>query len=103
MWVPAHLADVESDMSAVHRVDDIHSMPAARFFQLAWRLPHYRGVVRDLVLRWQQEAEEGQSAPAARPAQQQRPGPAQSRQVEPVTEAALADEDPAIRNIFSFG
>jgi hypothetical protein len=98
MWLPAHLADVESDMSAVHRVDDTGAMPAARFFRLAWRLPHYRGVMRDRVLALQREQDD---EPAAAPAPQQR-GPARkpSARAEPVTEAALSD--PVMSKIFSF-
>ena len=33
-------------MSAFHRVDDIEAMPAARFFELAYRLPAYQGVLQ---------------------------------------------------------
>ena len=41
-----HLDDIESDLSAVHRIDDIWTMEAGRFFRLAWRLPAYQGVMR---------------------------------------------------------
>jgi hypothetical protein len=99
MWLPGSLPDVESDMSAVHRVDDIWAMPAARFFRLAWRLPHYRGVMRDRVLALQREQGD---EPVAAPAPQQR-GPARkpAARAEPVTEAALSD--PVLGKIFSFG
>lgn len=49
-WVLDYLADIESDMSAVHRVDDIHTMSSEKFFRLAERLVHYQGAVRDMVL-----------------------------------------------------
>jgi len=100
MWLPAHLADIESDMSAVHRVDDVRSMPAPRFFALAWRLPHYQGVMRDRVIALQREQEDD---PQPGPAQgggrrtQARQSAADAR---PVTEAALSD--PLMSKIFDF-
>lgn len=33
-------------MSAFHRIDDIWSMEAGRFFRLAYRLPAYQGAMR---------------------------------------------------------
>ena len=102
MWLPAHLADIESDMSAVHRVDDIYSMPAPKFFSLAWRLPHYQGVMRDRVIALQREQEDtqpGSPAPAAgRPVPR---GAASAPAPQPVTEAALSD--PLMSKIFEFG
>ncbi len=41
-----HLGDVESDLSAIHRIDDIWDMEAGRFFRLAYRLPAYQGAIR---------------------------------------------------------
>jgi hypothetical protein len=32
-------------MSAIHRIDDMYALPAAKFFALAQRLPAYQGVV----------------------------------------------------------
>jgi hypothetical protein len=90
-------------MSAVHRIDDIEAMPAAEFFELAWRLPHYRGVMRERVLAWQQEAES--SGQQAQPGRTEQPQQAVQRsrpaQVEPVTREALSD--PVLSTIFSFG
>lgn len=37
--------DLESDFSVFHRVDDIWSMPAPRFFRMAWRIAAYDGMV----------------------------------------------------------
>ncbi len=48
-WLLQYLPDIESDMSAFHRIDDIYSMEAARFFRLATRLPAYKGVMRALM------------------------------------------------------
>lgn len=99
MWVPAHLADIESDMSAVHGVRDIDELSAPKFFGFAWRLPHYRGVMRDRVIALQREQDEdvpvitgGRDAPRAVAA------PPESRQ--PVTKAVLAD--PLMARIFDF-
>jgi len=52
------LDDLESDFSAIHRIDDMLAMPAPKFFRLALRLPAYRGVMRAIVendLRQEQE------------------------------------------------
>lgn len=100
MWVPAHLTDIESDMSAVHRVDDIQAMPAARFFRFAHRLAAYRGVMRERAIALQREREdEPQYAPVrqAQPGRASKPAPGRA----PVTEAALSD--PVMSKIFSFG
>lgn len=61
-WVLDHEADVASDMSAFHRVDDHLAMPGPRFFSLAHRLPAYRGVLR---LRAEQVISEDAAATAA--------------------------------------
>ena len=45
-WVCRYIRDVESDFSAIHRIDDIWSLEAGRFFHLATRLPAYQGAVR---------------------------------------------------------
>lgn len=46
MWASSIIEDVESDMSAIHRVDDVRALTARRFFSLAERLPGYDGVIR---------------------------------------------------------
>lgn len=85
-------------MSAIHRVDDIWSMNGPRFFRLAWRLPCYRGVMRERTLKEQQEREQSTPVP-----QQQAPGyaPAGSS-TQPGTRAIIAN-DPTFAQIFSFG
>jgi len=96
--VRGHLADIESDMSVFHRVDDIWLMPPARFFMLAHRLPAYQGVMRERTLAAQQEntpeaaAHQPPTAPAPR---------ATAPRANPVTKAAL--NDPTLKAIFSFG
>ncbi len=103
--MPHYLADIESDMSAVHRVDDVWSMPAARFFALAWRLPCYRGVMRERALAEQQERDETPAARAparsAQPQRQARAVHAPGNDPEPVTRQA-AENDPVLSKIFSF-
>lgn len=46
MWVLDFRDDVESDLSALHRVDDMDAMPARRFFALVNRLGAYAGAVQ---------------------------------------------------------
>lgn len=41
-----HLDDIESDLSAFHRIDDMWAMEAGRFFRFAYRLPAYQGAMR---------------------------------------------------------
>lgn len=45
-WVTDHIADLESDLSVLHRVDDMWSMPGAKFLRLAKRTVAYRGVMQ---------------------------------------------------------
>lgn len=50
MWVLDYLDDIDSDMSAFHRVDDARTMlPAPLYFARAERLPAYDGVMRARV------------------------------------------------------
>lgn len=58
----AYEADVESDMSAIHRIDDIYALPAERVFRLARRLAHYPGCVRS-ALADSRRAQEGPGRP----------------------------------------
>lgn len=61
MWILDHLADIESDLSAIHRIqidpdrNEWGGLSARRFFRLAWRLPCYEGAVRAAVLRVKRE------------------------------------------------
>ena len=45
-WVTDYIADLESDLSAVHRIDDMWSMPGPKFLRLAVRTVAYRGVMQ---------------------------------------------------------
>ena len=44
-------AEIVSDFSRFHRVDDIGSMPSPRFFALAGELAHYDGALMAAVRR----------------------------------------------------
>lgn len=41
-----YIDDIESDLSAIHRIDDMWGMEAPRFFRYAKRLPAYHGAMR---------------------------------------------------------
>ena len=45
-WILKHIQDIESDLSAIHGIDDMWSMDGPRFFRFAWRLPAYQGAMR---------------------------------------------------------
>jgi hypothetical protein len=59
------MEEVESDMSAFHRVDDVRAMPALRFINFAMRLVAYKGIVRALAETEKAESATPQSAPRA--------------------------------------
>lgn len=46
MWTVDHLADIESDFSVFHRVDDCLSLAGPEFFRKAYRLSAYAGVMQ---------------------------------------------------------
>jgi hypothetical protein len=48
--VLAHLADLESDFSAIHRIDDMYALDGPTFMRMAFRLPVYQGVMRQRLL-----------------------------------------------------
>jgi hypothetical protein len=102
-WVRRHLADIESDMSALHRVDDIRPMKPTRFFALAWRLPYYAGVMQARAMAARQD----DAPPGRQPARAVAPRtPQPGRREVPATRTAL-QSDPAFKaggvSIFSFG
>lgn len=99
-WIHDHLADIESDMSAFHRVDDIWSMPARKFFPFAFRLAAYQGVMQARAIEAEREA---QPAPPPR-SQGDWPAPAASgqRREVPATKVALQN-DPVFGGLISFG
>lgn len=45
MWTLDYQADIESDLSAFHRIDDPMTIPGPRYFALVVRLAAYAGVL----------------------------------------------------------
>jgi len=60
--VADHLADLESDFSVYHRIDDMTSLPVGQFFSRAVRMVAYGGALAASVRR------ETQPEPSAGPA-----------------------------------
>jgi len=58
MWVLDHAADIESDLSVFHRVDDPASLPGPKFFSLALRLGAYQGVIAARMAEEQERADQ---------------------------------------------
>lgn len=111
MWVTNHIADVESDLSAIHRIDDMYALDGPRFFRLVIRLPFYKGVIRAIVQK--QLNDEGGTAGTPRVASRgpaptvNRPGqgPGQipeGAQYTDSTQAAL-QANPVFRDLIEFG
>lgn len=62
--------DVESDLSAFHRIDDPLQLPGWRLMKLAARLPAYSGAVKfrlEQIRTRQQQQQEQAQAPVAPP------------------------------------
>lgn len=92
-----HIDDLDSDFSAIHRIDDMWALDGPRFFKLAVRLPAYDGVMR---VRVAAEAEQ------KRPAEPSRPAAGTGRAVydtpDTITPASVA-LDPVLGSLISFG
>lgn len=52
-----YLDDLESDFSAIHRVDDIYSLDGPRFFKFAYRMAAYKGVLQARIRAEQEDAD----------------------------------------------
>lgn len=59
MWILDYEADIASDLSAFHRVDDPMTIDGPRYFSLATRLPAYSGVMAARMEKLRQDEEEG--------------------------------------------
>lgn len=60
MWVLDHLDDIDSDMSAFHRVDDARTtLPAPLYFARAQRLGAYTGVMQARIIEQQKDKDGG--------------------------------------------
>lgn len=79
-----YLPDLESDMSVFHRIDDMYSMPAPRFFRLAYRIAAYDGMLARRIEAAREREKQAQSRPAAPPGarrtQTQRPAAGRLKQ-----------------------
>ncbi len=73
MWCLDHLADLESDFSVFHRVEDLDTLDGPRFFRLAYRIAAYQGVMAAVIA--EQEAQHRPPAQQA-PTQVAAAGPA---------------------------
>lgn len=78
MWTLEYEADIASDLSAFHRIDDPMTIDGPRYFSLAIRLSAYAGVMAARAEKMRQDEQEGVSgahsaAPAASPSSAARP------------------------------
>lgn len=90
MWTIDYEADIASDLSAFHRVDDPMQIDGPRYFSLAIRLAAYSGVLAARAEKMRQDEREGGSE--ARSAAQRTSTPAAPARVDDdVLIASLAD------------
>jgi hypothetical protein len=74
MWTVDYEADIASDLSAFHRVDDPMTIDGPRYFSLANRLSAYSGVMAARAEKLRQDEREGVSvAQGAAPTQSSGP------------------------------
>lgn len=68
MWTVDYEADIASDLSAFHRIDDPMTIDGPRYFSLAARLGAYAGVMQARVLALREEERKaGSGAHSAAP------------------------------------
>lgn len=90
MWTLDYEADIESDLSAFHRIDDPATMTGPRYFSLAPRLSAYSGVIAARAAKLhEEERESGRGAHSAAPTRSTPDRPA--RVTDDVALAMLAD------------
>mgnify|MGYP006365288581 FL=1 len=88
MWTLEHEADIASDLSAFHRVDDYLTIDGPRYFSLAQRLTTYNGVMGAIAAERARLDREGGSGPHSAP---QGTSSAPARVPEEVALAQLAE------------
>lgn len=88
MWTIEHEADIASDLSAFHRIDDPFSIDGPRYFSLANRLGAYTGVIGAIAAERQRREQEGARGPSG---VSQGTNSAPARVSEEVALAQLAD------------
>lgn len=62
MWTTDYEADIASDLSAFHRIDDPMAIDGPRYFSLAIRLAAYAGVLAARMEKLRQDERDGGSA-----------------------------------------
>lgn len=87
-----HLDDLESDFSAIHRVDDIHALDGPRFMRMAWRISTYGGVMAMRLREQEAEAHPAVVEPRQAPTPAPRPSATPSG-VKPFAAAAATFPD----------
>lgn len=67
MWIAEHETDVASDLSVFHRIDDPAELAAPKYFELAFRLGAYAGVIAARIeAEREEERKRGDSSPTGR-------------------------------------
>lgn len=75
MWIVEEEAeaDIASDLSAFHRIDDVSQIDGPRYFALAQRISAYQGVRAAVLMERDRREREGESGPqsgsAAKPSE----------------------------------
>jgi hypothetical protein len=60
------MADLRSDFSAIHRVRDVDKeLSAEQFYEMAWRMSAYKGVMRMRIENYHYGQQAGDSTSAA--------------------------------------
>lgn len=101
-WVLDHLDDLASDFSVFHRIDDITTLPGPVFYRMAWRLPHYQGVMASRQMAAQQDGDEAPAPRRQGPAPQRDQQDSGGRDIVPATKEAIQSH-PELAGIISFG
>lgn len=91
MWITEYEADVESDLSAFHRIDDPMTISGPRYFSLAVRLSAYAGVMAARAEQRRQDEEKGVSRPHVAGASASAPDSRPSRVSDAAALAMLSD------------
>lgn len=91
-----HLDDLESDFSALHRIDDMYALPGPRFFGFANRLSAYAGIMQARVLALADEQPGRSPAPTA-------PGTRGDTYIPKDVTAASIALDPVLGSLISVG
>lgn len=65
MWTLDYEADIASDLSAFHRIDDPSTIDGPKYFSLAARLGAYTGVIQARVLAEREKEKEAGGMPSS--------------------------------------